>query len=145
MFYQLSGLMHWHFIFFKVHIYSGLPKDNEWDTNYLLACCLEGKKTLNVSLTNDECNLLLIGLMVIKRVYLAQNDKTWEKDGYLFEYYRLGTSIYHFMNIVIGTNLQLQTMARKQPSKVQYFLPHYQCEKLMETISLIYDMDSLLE
>jgi hypothetical protein len=68
-----------------------------------------------------------------------------KKGGYVFQYYRPGESVYHFMNLVVGTNLQLQTMPSKNSSKVQYFLPYSEHEKLMETISIRSDLDGLLE
>lgn len=57
---------------------------------------------------------------------------------------RLGESIYHFTNLVFDTNLKLQTMPRKHPSKVWYFKPHCEHEKLMEIISNRHDPNGLL-
>lgn len=62
--------------------------------------------------------------------------KNMEEKGYVFEHFRLGHFIYHYTNIVVGTNLQLQTMSRKKSLKVWYFLPYFEYEKLMETIIL---------
>jgi hypothetical protein len=56
---------------------------------------------------DGEGNEFPISLMVIKEEYLTQNDRTQNKGVYLFQYYRLSASIYHFMNSVIGTNLQI--------------------------------------
>jgi len=48
------------------------------------------------------------GLMVIKGEYMASYETTWNKGGYVFQYYRLGEAIYHFTNLlVVGTHLQL--------------------------------------
>jgi hypothetical protein len=33
--------------------------------------------------------------------------------GYVFMDYKLGALVYHFTNLVIGTNIQLQTISRK--------------------------------
>jgi hypothetical protein len=60
----------------------------------------------------------MIGSMVIKGEYLTQDERTQKKGGYVFQYYRPGEVVYHFMNLVVGTNLQLQTMPSKNSSKV---------------------------
>jgi hypothetical protein len=58
---------------FVGHIYAMVsPKGNEWGTNFSLACFLEGKKTLNVSLMDFEGNKFPIGSMVIKEEYLTR-------------------------------------------------------------------------
>jgi hypothetical protein len=137
---------HWTLHFLQgTHMQVVAPKYNEWGTNYWLAHFLEGKQTLIVSLMDSKGNQFLIGSMVIKGEYLTQDERTWKKCGYVFQDYRPGESIYHFTNLVIGTNLQLQTMTRKHSSKVQYFLPYFEHEKLMDTISIRSDLDGLLE
>jgi hypothetical protein len=40
------------------------------------------------------------------------------KGGYVSQYYRTGEVIYHFTNLVVGTNLQLQTIPSNNSSKV---------------------------
>ena len=63
--------------FFVVHIYEVVSsKVNEWGTNYWLARCLEGKKTLNVSLIDSKGIHFLIGSMVIKGEYLTLDKRT---------------------------------------------------------------------
>jgi hypothetical protein len=132
--------------FFAGHIYAVVsPRDNEWGTDYWLAHCLEGKKTLMRSVTDSEGIEFLIGSMVIKGEYLTQDERTWKKGGYVFQDYKPGQVVYHFMNLVVGTNLQLQTMPSKNSSKVCYFLPYSEHEKLMETINIRSDPDGLLE
>jgi hypothetical protein len=105
--------------FFAGNIYTVVsPRGNEWGTDYWLAHCLEGKKTLMRSVTDSEGIEFMIGSMVIKGEYLTQDERTWKKGGYVFQYYRPGEVVYHFMNLVVGTNLQLQTMPSKNSSKV---------------------------
>jgi hypothetical protein len=68
-----------------------------------------------------------------------------KESGYVFQYYKLGQVVYHFTNFLIGTNLQLQTIPSNKSSKLQYFLPYSEHEKLMETISIRSDLGGLLE
>ena len=59
------------------HIYAVVaPKGNEWGTDYWLARCLEGKQTLNVSVTDSEDIHFLVGSMVIKGEYLTLDERT---------------------------------------------------------------------
>ena len=90
---------------------------NEWRTHYWMAHCLDGKQTLIVSLSDSEGNDFPIGSMVIKGEYLTQVSHTQKKKGYVLEDYRPCQIVYHYTNLVIGTNLQLQTMANKKSSK----------------------------
>jgi hypothetical protein len=132
--------------FFAGNIYTVVsPRYNEWGTDYWLEQCLEGKKTLMRSVTDSQGIEFLIGSMVIKGEYLTHDERTWKKGGYVFQYYKLGQVVYHFTNLVIGTNLQLQTIPSKNSSKVWYFLPYSEHKKLMETISIRSDIDGLLE
>ena len=112
------------------------PRDNAWHTNYWLTHCLDGKQTLIVSLSNSEGNDFPIGSMVIKGEYLTQVSQAWKKKGYVFEDYRPGKIVYHYTNLVIGTNLQLQTMPNKNSSKSQYLLPYSEHERLKDTIGI---------
>ena len=89
------------------------PKGNEWGTDYWLAHCLEGKKTLNVSLINSEGIDFSIGSMVIKEEYLTLDERTQKKKGYVFEDYRPHHFLYHYTNLIICTNLHyIQCQAR---------------------------------
>lgn len=65
--------------FFLGNIYSVVfPKHKEYVTNYWLSCCLEGKKTLNVSLSYFKGIEFSIRLMVIKREYLTWDEIKWK-------------------------------------------------------------------
>ena len=59
------------------HIYAMVSlKGNEWGTDYWLAHCLEGKQTLNVSITDSKGIHFPIGSMVIKGEYLTLDERT---------------------------------------------------------------------
>jgi hypothetical protein len=49
------------------------------------------------------------------------------------------------MNVVVGTNLQLQTIPSKNSSKVWYFFLSYEHDKLMETVSIRSELNGLPE
>ena len=68
-----------------------------------------------------------------------------EKKGYEFEYYRPGQIVYHYTNLVIGTNLQLQTMPNKNSSKSRYLFPYSEHERLKDTIAIRGDPDGLVK
>jgi len=121
------------------------PRDNEWHTDYWLARCLDGKQTLIVSLSDSEGNDFPIGSMVIKGEYLTQVSHARKKKGYVFEDYRLGQIVYHYTNLVIGTNLQLQTMPNKNSSKSRYLLPYSEHERLNDTVAIRGDPDGLVK
>ena len=105
--------------FLARHIYAVVaPKGNEWGTNYWLARSLEGNQTLIVSLTDSEGIHFLIGSMVIKGEYMTLDERTRKKKGYKFQDYRPCHFVYHYTNLIIGTNIQLQTMPNKNSSKV---------------------------
>ena len=100
-----------------------------------MARCIDGKQILNIAITDDENNQFPVGSMVVKGEYLTQEKNARKKGGYVFKDYRPGASVYHFTNLIVGTNLQLHTMPNKNSSKVRYFLPDAEHERLMETIS----------
>jgi hypothetical protein len=109
--------------FFVGHIYIVFsPRSNEWGTDYCRVHFLEGKHTLMRSIIDFKGNEFLKEPMVIKGEYLTRDGRTKKKGGYIFQDYRLGETIYHFKNLVVVTNLQLQTMPRNNSSKVRYFL-----------------------
>ena len=59
------------------HIYVVVSlKGNELGTDYWMVRCLEGKNTLNVSLTDSEGIHFPIGYMVIKGEYLTLDERT---------------------------------------------------------------------
>ena len=111
--------------FFVKNIYAVVsPRGNEWGIYYWLAHCLEGKKTLMKSVIDSEGIEFQIGSMVIKGEYLTQDERILKKGVYVFQDYRLGEVVYNFTNLVVATNLQLQTMSSKKSTKVQYFFPY---------------------
>ena len=57
------------------------------------------------------------------------DERTKNKGGYVFQYYKPGQVVYNFTN----------------SSKVWYFLPYSEHEKLMETIIIRSELDGLLE
>jgi hypothetical protein len=64
---------------------------------------------------------------------------------YVFQYYRPGEAIYHFTNLTVGTNLQLETIPSKNSSKVRYFFHYSKHERIIETIIFRSDPDGLPE
>ena len=70
---------------------------------------------------------------------------THEKKGYVFEDYRPGQIVYHYTNLVIGTNLHLQTMPTNNSSKSWYLFPYSKHERLKDTISIRGDPNDLIE
>ena len=70
------------------------------------------------SLIDDEDNEFPTNSLFVKGEYLTLDDTSRKIDGYVFMYYRLGALVYHFTNLVIGTNIQLQTMTKKILHKV---------------------------
>ena len=128
------------------HIYAVVaPKDNEWGTDYWLARCIRGKQILNGSLIDDEGNEFPIGSMVVEGEYLTLDGKSRRASGHVFVDYKPGSVVYHFTNLIVGTNIHLQTISNKNSSKVCYFFPHLEHERLMETISNIEDQDVYIE
>ena len=109
-----------------------------------MAHCIEGKKTLNMSMTYDEDNHILIRSMVVKGEYLIQENNARNKLGYVYMDYKPGTSVYHFTNLIIGINLQKQTIPSKKSSKVCYFLLDTEHERLIETIIIRDDPKGLV-
>jgi hypothetical protein len=57
------------------------------------------------SVTDFEGIEFLIGSMVIKGEYLTRDERTRKKGGYVFQYYKPRQFVYHFTNLVVGTNL----------------------------------------
>ena len=120
-------------LYFVGNIYAVVsPRDNSWGGDYWLAHCLEGNKTLNISFTSDEGNGFLLGWWLLTmNIYHRIISK--EKCVYVFQYYRLGASMYNFMNLVIGKNLQLKINTMNNSSKLQYLLSHSKHDNIMET------------
>ena len=81
--------MFWNYVFVRnIYVVVSL-KDNKWVIDYYWAHFLEGNKTLNMSLIDDEGNGFFIGFVVIKYEYIS-----WiiskEKRVYVFQDYWLG-------------------------------------------------------
>ena len=47
--------------------------------------------------------------MVVKGEYLTLDSHQKKKDGYMYQDYRLGYDVYHFTNLIVGTNIKLRT------------------------------------
>ncbi len=89
----------------KAHIRMVSSKDSEWGGDYWLARCIEENKTLNMSMTDNEKNHFPINCMVVKGEYLTHYNNERNKGGYVYKDYKLGASVYHFTNLIIGMNL----------------------------------------
>ena len=94
---------------------------------------------------DDEGNEFPIGSMVVEGEYLTLDGKSRRTSGHVFVDYRPSSVVYHFTNLIVGTNIHLQTMSNNNSSKVRYFLPHSEHERLMETISNREDPDGYIE
>ena len=67
-------------------------------------------------------------------IYRSHDNNARKKGGYVYRDYKPGVSVYHFTNLIIGTNLQVRTMPSRNSLKVRYFLPDTEHVRLMETI-----------
>ena len=94
---------------------------------------------------DDEGNEFPIGSMVVEGEYLTLDGKSRITSGHVFMDYRPSSVVYHFTNLIVSTNIHLQKMSNKNSSKVHYFLPHSEHERLMETISNKEDPDGYIE
>ena len=69
--------------------------------------------------------------MVFKGEYMELEKKSRNTNIYVFMDYKLGALIYHFTNLVIGANIQLKTMIRKNSlipkwwHITRYIVAHY--------------------
>ena len=79
---------------------------------------------MNESFIDDEGNEFTIGLMVVKGEYLTLDGKPRRTSGHVFMDYRPGSMLYHFTNLIVGINIDLQTISTKNSTKVRYFFPH---------------------
>ena len=100
---------------------------------------------MNGSLIDDEGNEFPIGLMVVEGDYLTLDGKSRRTSGHVFVDYRPGSMVYHFINLIVGMSIHLQTMSTKNSTKVRYFLPHSEHEILMEAVSNKEDPDGYIE
>ena len=83
--------------------------------------------------------------MVVKGQFLTQGSHAQKKKGYFFENYRRSQILYHYTNLAIGTNLQLQTMPNNNSSNSRYLLPYSEHERLKDTIAIRGDPNGLVE
>jgi hypothetical protein len=83
--------------------------------------------------------------MVVKGEYLTLTSHKKKKDVYVYQYYKLGSIIHHFTDLIIGKNIKLHTLPHKSKSQVRYFLPYSKHEKWMDTINNRDDLDELME
>lgn len=73
-------------------------------------------------LTDDEVDGLPTGLMVVKGKYLKLDGNSRKINGYVFMDYRLGVVVSHYTHLVIGTNIQLQTLSMSSLHKLCYIV-----------------------
>ena len=83
--------------------------------------------------------------MVVEGEYLTLDGKSRRTSGHVFVDYRPSSVVYHFTKLIVGMNIHLQTMSTKNSTKVRYFLPHSEYERLMEAISNKEDPSSYIE
>ena len=84
------------------------------------------------------------GLWLLKVNTLHMTTNARKKVGYVYRDYKRGAGVYHFINLIIGTNLQVQTMPSKISSKVCYFLLDIEHERQMDTIIIRDDLEGLV-
>ena len=77
------------------------PKNNEWGSDYWLACCLEGKQTIFEHVIEDENIEFPTRSMVIKGEYLTLVAQQKRKGGYVYQDYIRGAIVYHFANLIL--------------------------------------------
>ena len=87
------------------------PKNNAWGSDYWLARCLDGKQIILEPVIDDEDNEFPVGSMVIKGEYLLLATQQKNKDGYVYQDYKLGVVVYQFTNLIVGTNIKLRTLS----------------------------------
>ena len=110
----------------------------------MVGTLLRGEKTILEPITDDENIEFPTGSMVIKGDYLTLAAQQKRKTRYVYQDYKAGAIVYYFTNLVVGINIKLCTLQKKNRSHVQYFLPHIDHEILMDTIGTRDDPDSLL-
>ena len=82
---------------------------------------------------------------MVEGEYLTLDGKSKRTSGHVFVDYKPGCVVYHFTNLIVGTNIHLQKMSTKNSTKVHYFFPHSKYERLMETISNKEDPNGYIE
>ena len=94
---------------------------------------------------DGEGNEFPIFSMVVEGEYLTLDGKSRRTSGHVFLDYIPGFLVYHFTNLIVGTNIHLQTMSNKNSNKVHYFFPHSEHDRLMEKIRNREDPDGYIE
>ena len=84
----------------------------------MVGTLLRGEQNILKPVTDDENIEFPSGSMVIKGEYLTLAAQEKKKGGYIYQDYRLGAIVYHFTNLVVGTNIKLCTLAHKNRSHV---------------------------
>ena len=87
------------------------PKNNAWGSDYWLALFSYGKQILLKLVIDDENNEFSMGSMVIKSEYLKLATQQKKKDGYAYQDYKPRVVVYHFTNLIVGTNIKLRTLS----------------------------------
>ena len=121
------------------------PKNNAWGSDYWLVHCLDGKQNLLEPVIYDEDNEFPVGSMVIKGEYLTLTTQQKKKHGYVYQDYKPGAIVYHYTNLIVGTNIKLCTLFKKNRIEVWYFLTYSDHEKLMDTVSNRDDPDGVMD
>ena len=83
--------------------------------------------------------------MVVEGEYLTLDGKSRRTSGHVFVYYRPDSVAYHITNLIVGTNIHIQTISTKNSTKVHYFFPHSEHDILMEAINNREDLDGYIE
>ena len=76
------------------------------------------EQTLLELVINDEDNEFPVGSMVIKGEYLTLATQQKKKDGYIYHDYKPGAIVYHYTNLIVGTNNKLHTLSKKNRTQV---------------------------
>ena len=83
-------------------------------------------------------------LLKVNTLVLTHDNNARNKGGYVYRDYKPGASVYHFTDLIIGTNLQVRIMPSRNSLKVRYFLLDTKHERLMETIIIRDDPEALV-
>ena len=83
--------------------------------------------------------------MVIEGEYNTLDGKSRRTSVHVFMDYRPSFVVYQFTNLIVGTNIHIQTMSNKNSTKVHYFFPHSEHEILKGEIRNKEDPDGYIE
>lgn len=86
-----------------------------------------------------------MGSMVIKGRYMTLATQQKKKDGYVYQDYKKGVGVYHFINLIVGTHIKLCTLSKKNRTQVQYFLSYFDHEKFMDIVINIDDTYGVMD